>query len=689
MVFYEFICSYLRKELPDEVAEDDPRPRRRKRDEFSEYISNINSQLGVECGLDKNLSLMIAAGNEKEMTILAGCSLEKVSLKKCKDYVGKAVMDACTSVEDVSIISEKEICPYEVRNQIKRADSMGYIPWHTRSFIDELNLDYLGCNYDFNVKEKCICKKLTYKQALKKAEELMADDTLLEELGRIYSKENSRKYCGNPVHYKISAGDYRAAESIIELLVSALWSNNRVLGTRVEMLTSIGERANRNDEELDDIFNVAQGNAVSIDMSGDDGMHGIYASAYEQVTERFNLLVKTYGLYTLCFFVENTSKPGFSDSMISKAVESISIIEINEGSGDRDKSIRLFKKLATERETFATETDFDSVLTKKKVYTVAEVYKAFNTWYGRGLRERIYKAYKTCAVAKVETKKPASEPYKELQEMIGLSEIKTVVDQIIDSGKAKKLRSKMGIDTYSHSMHMIFTGNPGSAKTSVARLLAQILKKEGVLESGNYVEVGRSDLIARYVGWTAKTVCEKFREAKGGILFIDEAYSLVDGSNSFGDEAINTIVQEMENHREDVIVIFAGYPEKMKEFLDKNEGLRSRIAFHLNFPDYKADEIWQILKLMAEKKGFKLGEGVESKCMEIFGEACEHEEFGNGRFARNLLEQAEMRQSQRLFRENKGKKISKEKIMQLKAEDFETVAGNQFKEKKQGIGFAV
>ncbi len=292
-------------------------------------------------------------------------------------------------------------------------------------------------------------------------------------------------------------------------------------------------------------------------------------------------------------------------------------------------------------------------------------------------------------MVKVDKKGPESEPYKELKEMIGLSEIKNVVDQIIDSGKARKLRSKMGLDTYSNSMHMIFTGNPGSAKTSVARLLAQILKKEGVLESGNYVEVGRADLIARYVGWTAKTVCEKFREANGGILFIDEAYSLVDGSNSFGDEAINTIVQEMENHREDVIVIFAGYPEKMKEFLDKNEGLRSRIAFQLDFPDYKADEMWQILKLMAEKRGFMLSEDVEPKSMEIFKEACSHEEFGNGRFARNLLEQAEMRQSQRLFRENKGKKISKEKIMQLKAEDFETVVGNQFKEKKQGIGFAV
>lgn len=643
MVFYEFLFNYIRKEIEEEIVDDEPKTRRKRRNELSERICDMNSNLGVECGLDKNISLLITAANENELIVLAGCKLENVSLKRCKDYARDALLEADKNIDEVSLVSQKEVCPCDIKDLIKRAEAAEFLSWHRRGFIEELNLDYFSCHNNFSIKEKCMCKKQTFKQAVKRAEELMADDTLLEELARIYSKENPRKYCGNPVHYKIIVGDFQAAESILELLMGALWSNNRVLGTRVEMLTAIGERANRNDDELDNIFEVAQGNAVVIDMSGDDGMHGIYASAYEQVTDEFNSLVKEYGLYTLCFFIENTSNPGFSESLIAKAVENISIIEIKEGTGDYEKALGFFKKLATERDTFATEMDFDSVLSKKKIYTVSEVYKAFNTWYGRGLKERIYKAYKTCAVAKVETKKPASEPYKELQKMIGLSEIKTVVDQIIDSGKAKKLRSKMGIDTYSHSMHMIFTGNPGSAKTSVARLLAQILKKEGVLESGNYVEVGRSDLIARYVGWTAKTVCEKFREAKDGILFIDEAYSLVDGSNSFGDEAINTIVQEMENHREDVIVIFAGYPEKMKEFLDKNEGLRSRIAFHLNFPDYKADEIWQILKLMAEKKGFKLDEGVESKCMDIFGEACEHEEFGNGRFARNLLEQAEMR----------------------------------------------
>ena len=130
-------------------------------------------------------------------------------------------------------------------------------------------------------------------------------------------------------------------------------------------------------------------------------------------------------------------------------------------------------------------------------------------------------------------------------------------------------------------MHMVFTGNPGTAKTTVARLFARILKENGVLSKGDLIECGRSDLVGKYVGWTAVQVKNMFKKAKGSVLFIDEAYSLCDDrSGSYGDEAINTIVQEMENNRDDMVVIFAGYPKEMNDFLDRNPGLRSRIAFH-------------------------------------------------------------------------------------------------------------
>lgn len=266
--------------------------------------------------------------------------------------------------------------------------------------------------------------------------------------------------------------------------------------------------------------------------------------------------------------------------------------------------------------------------------------------------------------------------------MVGLDEIKNIVNDIIYTSKINKIRSERGLNNNSTSKHMIFTGNPGSAKTTVARLVAAILRLEGILETGVFIECGRADLVGKYVGWTARIVREKFRAASGGVLFIDEAYSLVDNGGSFGTEAINTIVQEMENHRNDVIVIFAGYKDSMEQFLDSNEGLRSRIAFHLDFPDYNPEEMLEILKLMSKNSGYTLSPDALSKCHDIFKNACENEEFGNGRFARNLLEQAEMSQAKRLYSENKHSRLTNEKLSTLIAEDFETNIGGRYKEKK-------
>lgn len=234
---------------------------------------------------------------------------------------------------------------------------------------------------------------------------------------------------------------------------------------------------------------------------------------------------------------------------------------------------------------------------------------------------------------------------------------------------------------------MIFTGNPGSCKTTVARIMADTLKEEGILETGEFVECGRADLIGRYVGWTDKIVRGKFKEAKGGILFIDEAYSLVEEGGYYGDEAINTIVQEMENHRDDVIVIFAGYPEKMETFLSKNEGLRSRIAFHINFPDYNVQELGHILEKMMKDKKYGATPEAMAKALTYFEQAVNIPEFGNGRFVRNLFEQALMKQSLRLFNDYKGRQIPKKELFLLREEDFE-VGGMLCQEKKvRTIGF--
>lgn len=239
---------------------------------------------------------------------------------------------------------------------------------------------------------------------------------------------------------------------------------------------------------------------------------------------------------------------------------------------------------------------------------------------------------------------------KELEEMIGLSSVKAVIRKALANYKLNKLCVDRGIPREKATMHMVFTGNPGTAKTTVARLFAEMLKDEKVLPTGSFTEVGRADLVGSFVGSTAPLIKKRFREAKGGVLFIDEAYSLCDGrENGFGDEAINTIVQEMENHRDDVIVIFAGYPEPMENFLERNPGMKSRIAFRVQFEDYSTDELCDITRLMADKKNLTVTDGAIQKLRESYDAARKQDDYGNGRFVRKMLEEAEMNMAVRLL----------------------------------------
>ena len=236
----------------------------------------------------------------------------------------------------------------------------------------------------------------------------------------------------------------------------------------------------------------------------------------------------------------------------------------------------------------------------------------------------------------------------ELNELIGLDNIKETIGQITAFAKLQKMAKKQGRKVAGINLNLSFLGNPGTAKTTVARLFARIMKENGILSKGELIEVGRSDLVAKYVGQTAIKVKGVFKRAAGNVLFIDEAYSLVDSwGNGYGDEAIAAIVQEMENNREDMVVIFAGYPDKMEEFLSRNPGLRSRVPFVVKFKDYSADELTEIAKLEAARRGYKIGEGVEEKIRGICASAMKTEEFGNGRFSRNLVEAAIMRSASR------------------------------------------
>ncbi|MBO5280577.1 MAG: AAA family ATPase [Clostridia bacterium] len=366
----------------------------------------------------------------------------------------------------------------------------------------------------------------------------------------------------------------------------------------------------------------------------------------------------------------------------------ITLVELREDFVDRADAEAYLRGVAKEHHIRADKQLFRN-LEDNKCYLAAELKVLFDEWYNHKLKHTIYPQYKDLNAVgeKVVRAKPRGSAYDELREMIGLKEAKQVIDKALNYYKVQKLYRDQGLKQEKASVHMIFTGNPGTAKTTVARLFARIMRENGLLSKGHLVEVGRGDLVGRYVGWTAKTVQSKFKEAMGGVLFIDEAYSLVDGhSGSFGDEAINTIVQEMENHREDLIVIFAGYPDKMEEFLQKNPGLRSRIAFHIPFSDYDTEELCKIAQLIVRNRGMNIDEAAMTKLGLVFEQARLQHDFGNGRYVRNVFEQAKMNQASRLLKLD-FEEITAQDLSTIKAEDIVLPPSSPKPMQKRRIGF--
>lgn len=242
----------------------------------------------------------------------------------------------------------------------------------------------------------------------------------------------------------------------------------------------------------------------------------------------------------------------------------------------------------------------------------------------------------------------------EINELVGLAPVKEYVFGLADNLQVQQRRAAAGLKTASLSMHMIFTGNPGTGKTTIARLVARYLKAIGALKGGQLVEVTRADLVGRYTGHTAPLTNSVIESALGGVLFIDEAYSLYRGEqDSFGLEAIDTLVKGMEDHRDELVVILAGYTREMEIFLTANSGLASRFPNKIEFPDYTAEELLQITHVQARNKGYRLAESCTQPLLGYYArwQAADARTAGNGRLARNTLEKAILHQSRRLVAE--------------------------------------
>ena len=531
-------------------------------------------------------------------------------------------------------------------------------------------------------------------------EEMIGDDldssivfqSIEEEKKRIFSPSAPKEFICHPVHYVIASDNEDLRIEMRRQLLSALYKANRLKSRRVSILSlnplqnvfsanykESGTIANR-------LYNKGEGGTVIIsgtkaEEENDDCFTPSDNGELEAIM--FNANMHRDNVLTVIELDDNEE----SLNEIKELSDKMDFVILKEnlvyGQGAKEYLQLLAKKDGINN----IESLLDKVV-EGEGYHYSNLSSLYKTWKEER-KKSAFPAYSSfMSNLNIENaRKPKGNAYKELQGLIGLENAKRVIDEAIAYFNMESFMAKRNLKISSPSRHMVFYGAPGTAKTTVARLFAQIMKENGVLSKGELVEVGRKDLVGKYVGWTAMQVERVFKIAEGSVLFIDEAYSLVDGRDKlYGQEAINTIVQMMENMRENTIVIFAGYEKEMKEFINQNPGLRSRIPFHVHFPDYSDSELLEILKLVASKNNYSLTEGAECKARDIFKTASLSKDFGNGRFVRNLFEKATMKKALRLS-SSLDDFISDTELLTLREEDFEMPEEYSNERETRVIGF--
>ncbi len=257
------------------------------------------------------------------------------------------------------------------------------------------------------------------------------------------------------------------------------------------------------------------------------------------------------------------------------------------------------------------------------------------------------------------------------RELVGLAPVKRRIENIAAFLVVSKARAQLGLEAATPSLHMSFTGNPGTGKTTVALKMAQILHRLGYVRKGHVVSVTRDDLVGQYIGHTAPKTKEVLKRAMGGVLFIDEAYYLYRPENErdYGQEAIEILLQVMENNRDDLVVILAGYKDRMDTFFKSNPGMSSRIAHHIDFPDYGAAELMQIAEKMLASQHYRFGDGARAAFEQYLARRMQQAHFANARSVRNALERARLRAASRLFAE-RNRALTESDLTTLAPEDI-------------------
>jgi probable Rubsico expression protein CbbX len=257
------------------------------------------------------------------------------------------------------------------------------------------------------------------------------------------------------------------------------------------------------------------------------------------------------------------------------------------------------------------------------------------------------------------------------QELIGLIPVKTRIKEIAALLLIDRLRKNLNLFAGNPGLHMSFTGSPGTGKTTVAMKMADILNRLGYIRKGHLMTVTRDDLVGQYIGHTAPKTKEVLKQAMGGVLFIDEAYYLykADNERDYGAEAIEILLQVMENQRDDIVVIFAGYKDRMDKFYESNPGLSSRVTNHVDFPDYSEQELLQIAKLMLEEQQYRFASDADNVLLDYTKRRMQQPHFANARSIRNAIDRARMRQANRIFASG-NKILTKADLVTIKPEDI-------------------
>ena len=464
----------------------------------------------------------------------------------------------------------------------------------------------------------------------------------IDELKRIESPCKSEDNINKPVHYIVHGSDRNVVNEINADLIYKLRLHKRIRSRRyVEMSRDDLNSWEGNQYRIQNFNNLNDGLVlVDLDRATEEEFQRLVETVYsEQRGYKSN--------YTVIFNLLSDDEDRISD--IEKICSFWPFVEISDKKMDGIQAIKLLEKIAEENDVVLLSKHYEEIIKAGEEYSQEEIRDAFRMWYLNtySIREN-YPQYKKYVMEFFGNYDLSCPSLHELDSLIGLEYVKGLCKEIIAFYQMEKLRKQRHPLLRNVGMHMVFQGNPGTAKTTVARILARIFKEKGILSKGELIEVGRADLVAKYVGHTAKEVKSYFERAKGSVLFIDEAYSLADkdGQGDYGTEAINTIVQEMENNREDLVVIFAGYKKEMKDFLRSNSGLSSRITFFVDFPDYSDEELFEILKKMAGEYYYTLADDVRDVFKEYINNTVTS--TGNGRLVRNAFERARIRQSSRI-----------------------------------------